>query len=61
MSREIIDSKLKKLISRKLLVWVAGTTLLVFGKIDADAWVSLSLAYVSVQGFADLAIAWKKN
>lgn len=54
-----IDELFGKWSSRKLMVWSTSTLMLYFGQINGDQWVALSLAYVGVQGFADLAIAYK--
>ena len=53
------DKLLTKLVSRKLTVWVAGTIFLCYGMITSDNWMALSLAYVGIQGFTDLAVSWK--
>ncbi len=57
--RGVLDIITEKAISRKFLVWVVASTLLAFGKIDADNWVSITLGYVGIEGFADLAVKWK--
>jgi len=57
----IIDVVAGKFISRKLLVWVVSTALLALGKITPDEWTAISLGYVSVEGFADMAFKWKKG
>ena len=54
-----VDRFLSKFLSRKLTVWVAGTAFLVAGMINGDQWLTLSIAYVGLQGFADIAIGWK--
>jgi hypothetical protein len=55
----VLDIITEKAISRKFLVWVVSSALLVFGKIDPDNWVAITLGYVGIEGFADLAIKWK--
>lgn len=57
--RGILDIISHKLVSKKLLVWGIATALLLAGKIDADQWNGLSLAYVGAEGFADFATRWK--
>jgi hypothetical protein len=57
----IIDIVAGKFISRKLLVWITGTVLLGFGKITPDEWTAITLGYVSIEGFADLAVKWKRG
>jgi hypothetical protein len=59
MARQVLDKWVAKLISRKLLVWSVSTGFLAFGLINSDQWVAIALAYVGVQGFADIAIRWK--
>jgi len=54
-----VDLFVSKWFSRKLLVWSATTCLLLLGLVDADAWVSIALAYIGSQGAADIAAKWK--
>jgi hypothetical protein len=42
-------------------VWITGTVLLGFGKITPDEWTAITLGYVSIEGFADLAVKWKRG
>jgi hypothetical protein len=56
---ERIDNWLGKWASRKLMVWVSGTLLLVGDKVSGDQWVAISLAYIGLQGAADIAARWK--
>ena len=57
--KQIIDKHLNKFISRKLLVWLCSTGFLLSGHITNEQWVALALAYVGIQGFADIAVKWK--
>ena len=57
--RGILDVMSEKAVSRKLLVWIVSTTLLAFGKITSEDWISISLGYIGIQGVADLATKWK--
>jgi hypothetical protein len=57
--RGILDIITAKAISRKLLVWVTACVFLGLGKITPDEWTAISLGYVGVEGFADLASKWK--
>ena len=59
MARQILDKWLAKLVSRKLLVWATSTGFLVADLITSEQWVAVALAYVGVEGFADIAIRWK--
>lgn len=57
--RQLLDRNLNKFVSRKLLVWLTATGFLCTGFITNEQWVALALAYVGVQGFADIAVRWK--
>ena len=57
----ILDKGLEKLLSRKLLTWMVTTGLLIAGKLDGEQWVAISLAYIGVQGLADIATSWKSG
>ena len=59
MARQILDKWMAKLISRKLLVWGVSTGFLIADLITNEQWVAVALAYVGVEGFADIAIRWK--
>ena len=54
-----IDKLLGKWASRKLIVWGASTVLLPLGMLTGDQWVAVSLAYIGLQGAADIASKWK--
>lgn len=58
--KQWLDAKMSKFISRKLLVFAVSTVLLALGKLDADNWTALAVAYVGVEGFADIAIRVKQ-
>ena len=53
------DRALAKYTSRKLLVWMVSTALLLKDSINGDQWVAIALAYVGTQAFVDAATAWK--
>lgn len=57
----LMDKALEKLFSRKLLTWMTTTGLLIAGKLDGEQWVAISLAYIGVQGLADIATSWKSG
>ena len=59
MIRHLADKYLNKFISRKLLVWLTSTGFLIADLITNEQWVALALAYVGIQGFADIAVRWK--
>jgi hypothetical protein len=57
--KAIIDKSLEKYLSRKLLVWITTTCLLVSGFVNSEQWVAIALAYLGSQGLADIATRWK--
>ena len=57
----VLDRLLEKAVSRKLIVWLMSSGFLYLGNIDGDQWVAVSLAYVGIQGIADIATAWKSG
>ena len=61
MLRHKLDKFLNKLISRKLMVWLTATGLMVTqtAPLDSSDWVAISLAYIGIQGLADIAALWK--
>jgi hypothetical protein len=59
--KAIIDKRLEKYLSRKLLVWLTTTGLLLADKVNSEQWVAIALAYVGIQGFADIAVRWKSG
>jgi hypothetical protein len=61
MMKNIVDNHLQKFISRKLLVWVTASGFLLADKLNGEQWMAIALAYVGVQGFADIAIRWKEG
>ena len=61
MLRHAVDSFLSKLISRKLMVWLTATGLMLTDTLPLQSgdWVAISLAYIGIQGLADIAREWK--
>ena len=57
--KAIIDRSLEKYLSRKLLVWITTTCLLVSEFVNSEQWVAIALAYLGSQGLADIATRWK--
>ena len=47
--------------SRKLLVWLSTTALLLTEYVNSEQWVAIALAYIGSQGIADIAVAWKSG
>jgi len=54
-----IDKFLERWTSRKLMVWGTSTAFLAFDKLGPDEWVAISLAYIGIEGLADIATRWK--
>ena len=57
--KQAIDKGLNKIISRKLLSWITAPTFLCLGFINNEQWTAITIGYVGIQGFADLAATWK--
>ena len=55
------DKHLERFMSRKLLVWISTTSLLLAEYVNSEQWVAISLAYIGSQGLADIATAWKSG
>ena len=55
------DRHLERFMSRKLLVWLSTTSLLLAEYVNSEQWVAISLAYIGSQGMADIATAWKSG
>ena len=60
MVQQIIDKGINKLLSRKLMVWSTATYLMLFTtSLQSEDWVAISLAYIGIQGLADIATKWR--
>ena len=57
--KQVLDKGLNKLISRKLLSWFTASAFLCLGFINNEQWTAITIGYVGIQGFADLAASWK--
>lgn len=58
--KQAIDKLLNKLMSRKLMVWATATVLMLTDSgLNSSDWVAVSLAYIGLQGLADIASRWK--
>ena len=51
--RAKLDQFLSKWLSRKLLVFLTSAVALFMGKVDGDAWVIISTAYIATEGVID--------
>ena len=52
--KAFIDQNLERFMSKKLLVWLTTTGLLLADKVDSEQWVIIATAYVGTQGFVDV-------
>ena len=59
--RQVLDKTLNKLVSRKLMVWLTATGFMLMDVVPLTSsdWVAISLAYIGIQGLADIATQWK--
>ena len=59
--RQVLDKTLNKLVSRKLMVWLTATGFMLMDVVPLTSsdWVAISLAYIGIQGLADLATQWR--
>jgi len=58
-TKAFMDKHLGRFISRKFMVWLTATGLVFQGSVTSDNWVAISLAYIGIQGLADIATKWK--
>ena len=58
-AKAFMDKYVERFISRKFMVWLTATGLVFQGSVTSDNWVAISLAYIGIQGFVDLATQWK--
>ena len=61
MSRHKVDRILNKILSRKLMVWLTATSFMFLDvvPIASSDWVAISLAYIGLEGLADIASRWR--
>jgi hypothetical protein len=59
--RHVLDSLMSKLMSRKLMVWLTATGLMLTETVPLESsdWVAISLAYIGIEGLADIATRWR--
>ena len=57
----MLDKTLNKLLSRKLMVWLTATAFMFLDVVPLESsdWVAISLAYIGLEGLADIASRWK--
>lgn len=56
-----LDKIQNKIISRKLLVFICATALLLSSSLDTDTWGMIAIIYIGGQSVIDLALAWKRG
>ena len=54
-----VDKFMERWASRKLIVWGTATVFLAAGSLTSGDWVAVSLAYIGLQGAADIAATWR--
>lgn len=59
--KHALDSLFSKLASRKLMVWLTATGLMLAETVPlrSEDWVAISLAYIGLEGLADIATRWR--
>tara|TARA_B100001093_G_C26721996_1_gene968256 strand:- start:79 stop:390 length:312 start_codon:yes stop_codon:yes gene_type:complete len=55
----ILDAAQEKLASRKLLVFLTATALMLWAGLDADIWGMIAMCYIGGQSAIDFARSWK--
>jgi len=58
-SKGILDAVQEKVVSRKLLVFAAATSLFVWYGLEADIWGMIAMCYIGGQSAIDFAKIWK--
>ena len=59
--KQALDTVLNKLMSRKLMVWLAATVFMLLDVVPLASgdWVAISLAYIGIEGLGDIASRWR--
>ena len=59
--KQALDKVLNKMMSRKLMVWLTATSFMVMDivPLTSEDWVAISLAYIGLEGLADIATRWR--
>ena len=55
----VLDSIQEKVASRKLLVFLTATALMIWANLDPDIWGMISVCYIGGQSAIDFAKSWK--
>ena len=55
----MLDSLQEKVVSRKLLVFLTATALMMYANLDPDIWGMIAVCYIGGQSVIDFAKSWK--
>ena len=55
----VLDSVQEKVASRKLLVFITATALMLWANLDPDIWGMIAVCYIGGQSAIDFAKSWK--
>ena len=55
----MLDQVQTKVVSRKLLVFIASTSLMIWSTLDPDTWAMIAAMYIGGQSVIDIAKVWK--
>tara|TARA_Y100001973_G_C5153144_1_gene309235 strand:+ start:1037 stop:1276 length:240 start_codon:yes stop_codon:yes gene_type:complete len=58
-NKGVLDALQEKLVSRKLLVFLTATGLMVWANLDPDIWGMIAVCYIGGQSAIDFAKSWK--
>ncbi len=58
-NKGILDAAQEKLVSRKLLVFLTATALMIWANLDPDIWGMIAVCYIGGQSAIDFAKSWK--
>ena len=58
-SKGMLDAIQEKIVSRKLLVFIASTALFMYWELGADIWGMIAMCYIGGQSAIDFAKIWK--
>jgi len=59
MVKGALDKVLEKAVSRKLLVWVTATSLMLAGTLESGDWLTISALYIGGQSVIDAIVKLK--
>ena len=59
--KQVLDTALSKIMSRKLMVWGTASIFMFMDSVPlaSEDWVAISLAYIGIEGLADIAARWR--